>query len=108
MANGNAEHDMAKCELPKGILSISGKLGGMIFKTYTRPDGTTETRAYPNPYRQQGYQRSTPVTAKEARSRNLFGQISREVTRRLRSGDTRPRNIIWAEVKAALSDSANV
>ena len=99
---------MAKAILPKGILSISGKLGGMIFKTYTRPDGTTETRAYPNPYQRQGYQRRTPVTDKEKCQRALFAQVSREVTRRLRSGDTRPRNIIWAEVKAALSDSANV
>ena len=99
---------MAKCELPKGIISISGKLGGMIFKTYTRPDGTTETRAYPNPYRQHGYQRTTPVTDKEKRQRTLFAQVSREVTRRLRSGDRRPRSIIWAEVKAELSDSANV
>ena len=99
---------MAKAILPKGILSISGKLGGMIFKTYTRPDGTTETRAYPNPYRRHGYRRSTPVTAKEKRQRAIFAEVSREVTRRLRSGDTRPRNIIWAEVKVALSDSANV
>ena len=99
---------MATCELPKGILSISGKMGGMIFKTYKRPDGTTVTRAYPNPYRQHGYQRSSPVTDNEARSRNRFALISREVTRRLRSGDTRPRNIIWAEVKAALSDSTNL
>jgi len=99
---------MAKCNLPKGILSISGKLGGMIFKTYTRPDGTTETRAYPNPYRQHGYQRTTPVTAKEKHQRAIFAQVSREVTRRLRSGDTRPRSIIWAEVKAALSNSTNL
>jgi len=56
---------MSKVILPPGILSISGKLGDMIFRTYTRPDGTTETRAYHNPYRRQGYRRSKPVTGKD-------------------------------------------
>jgi hypothetical protein len=97
---------MAKCELPKGILSISGKLGGMIFKTYTRPDGTTETRAYRNPYRAPGYQRSTPVTENEVRSRSRFSLMSREVTRRINAGDRRPRKAIWEEVKADFANNA--
>ena len=72
---------MAKIILPPGIASISGTMGPIMYKTFTRPDGTKETRVYQNPYYKP---------------------------RRLRSGDTRPRSIIWAEVKAALSDSANV
>ena len=35
-----------KCELDSNIKSMSGKVGNMLFKTFKRPDGKTETRAY--------------------------------------------------------------
>ena len=41
---------MAKVTLPPGIASISGALGPFLYKTFTKPDGTKETRIYPNPY----------------------------------------------------------
>lgn len=86
---------MAKCELPKGILSLSGTLGNIVFKTYRRPNGTTETRAYRKP----ANQRTTPVTDKECAARTRFSRMAQEVARRIREGDQRPKNLIWAEVK---------
>ena len=41
---------MAKVTLPPGIASISGTMGPIMYKTFTRPDGTKETRVYQNPY----------------------------------------------------------
>ena len=41
---------MAKVTLPPGIASISGAMGPIMYKTFTKPDGTKETRVYPNPY----------------------------------------------------------
>ena len=41
---------MAKIILPPGIASISGTMGPFMYKTFKKPDGTTETRVYPNPY----------------------------------------------------------
>ena len=90
---------MAKAILPGTIMSISGKMGNLIYKTFKKPDGTTETRVYQHPGR-----RSTPVTDEERKSRALFGQIARIVRLRQQDGDTRPRKVIWAEVKAELTN----
>jgi len=89
---------MAKCELPKGILSLSGTLGNIVFKTYRRPDGTTVTRAY----RKTAYERKTPITDKECAARSRFSRMAQEVARRIRQGDQRPKSLIWAEVKKTI------
>ena len=43
-----------KCTLNSNIKSISGKVGSLLFKTYTKPDGTKETRAYGLPRKENG------------------------------------------------------
>ena len=93
-----------KCKLIPGIRSISGTLkrnadgSRLEFRTFKRPDGSTETRAYICPKTQ----RATPPSDKELEQRARFTAISAEVRRRIKDGDERPRKIIWAEVKAAL------
>lgn len=38
---------MAKCSIKNGVIaSISGRLGDLLYKTFTKRDGTKETRAY--------------------------------------------------------------
>lgn len=64
-----------KVTLAQGIKSLSGKSGNIIFKTYTRRDGTTETRAYLRPI--GGYERSTPATEKELACRERFAAFSK-------------------------------
>lgn len=89
---------MATCTidpLSGQILTISGKLGNTLFKTY-RND---QVRAYLTP--QGGYPRSTPVTKAELIHRKKFSVIASEVARRIKAGDTRPKSVIWAEVKTA-------
>ena len=44
-------------------------------------------------------QRSTPVSRHELEIRNRFSLMSREVNRRIRAGDKRRKDLIWAEVK---------
>ena len=95
-----------KVELAAGIESVSGKCGNMIFKTFKRPDGKKETRAYFNPYRRTRLgkvsARKSKPTKSEIKARSSFGAIASEVARRLREGDTRPRSIIWKEVASTL------
>lgn len=95
---------MAKVELPREIQSLSGALGSVIFRTYTKRDGTTETRMYKNPYYKPNgrsvSQRATKVGEKEIASRQQFAQMSRAVSARINAGDKRPKSEIWKEVKA--------
>jgi hypothetical protein len=68
-----------KCQLPSEIKSISGRCGNIEYRTFKRPNGKTETRAYLLPRRANGkfgYERSTPLSAKEIASRNRFRAIS--------------------------------
>ena len=68
-----------KCELDPNIKSMSGKVGNMLFKTFKRPDGKTETRAYLMPRRENGkfgYERKTRVSEKEKAQRNRFSDVS--------------------------------
>ena len=97
-----------KVELVAGIESVSGKCGNMIFKTFKRPNGKTETRAYFNPYHRTRLgkvsARKSKPTESEIKARSNFGAIASEVARRLREGDTRPRSIIWKEVTKELRE----
>ena len=70
-----------KVDLMPGIASMSGKLKSkspygkdMIFKTFRRADGKTETRAYFAP--KGGYKRTTPLSDKEIEARKRFARFS--------------------------------
>lgn len=89
---------MAKVILPEGIESISGTVGGLVFKTYKRRDGKTETRVYSNPFA-DGWKRRSKLSKKELAARKNFSLMAKEVLARIAAGDKRPRKEIWKEVK---------
>ena len=77
-----------KCTLEDGIESMSGKCGGILFKTYTKADGTKQTRAYFMPKKGYdkstgkiiyGYSRKSKPTKKETVARERFAKASRIV-----------------------------
>jgi len=90
---------MAKCTIDPftgEIVTISGKLGNMLFKTYRNG----QVRGYllpstPTP-------RSTPLSEKEIASRNLFAIAATVTKHRIEAGDTRRRSLIFKEVYASL------
>ncbi len=94
---------MAKVKLPDEILSLSGAMGNVIFRTFKKRDGKTETRMYSNPYHkhngQGGWHRKSKPSKKEVAAREQFSQMAREVSRRIAAGDRRTRKEIWKEVK---------
>ena len=64
-----------KCTLNPNFQAISGKSGKLMFKTFTKRDGTTETRVYTLPKRKDGsygYERRTPVSKAEQDNRSIF------------------------------------
>ena len=68
-----------KCTLNPNIKNASGKLGNLLFKTFTKPDGTTETRAYGMPRRKDGsfgYERKAKPTKGELAARQLFQTVT--------------------------------
>ncbi len=89
---------MAKMELDKdlGIKSISGAISrqrrpdGTVLVTFCTKKGRIYTRVY---------KRTTPVSDKERNIRAAFSIVASEVARRKHKGDTRPRAVIWNEVK---------
>ena len=90
---------MAKCTIDPitgQILTISGKLGNTLYKTFRNG----QVRAYltpPNPT-----PRSTPLSDKEIAARQLFSIASTVTKRRIEAGDRRRRPEIFKEVYAAL------
>ena len=90
---------MANCNLFPGIASISGKLGKVIFKTFTRPDGSSFTRIYST----EGHaKRKSKPSDRESDNRRRFARIASEVARLKRNGDTRPKQLIWRELSQTL------
>ena len=69
-----------KCKLNPAIESMSGRCGNVLFKTYKRPNGKTETRAYLLPRDRRsgkfGYKRSTPPSDRELKARALFSKFA--------------------------------
>lgn len=69
-----------KCILNPNIGSISGKSGNVLYKTFHRADGKTETRAYLLPRDREtgkyGYKRKSAVTKGEMESRGRFKRVS--------------------------------
>ena len=84
---------MARVEFDKalGIQALSGKFGGMIYRTLK--SGKIVVCAPPSP-------RSSALSPGEMKHRQQFAVIAAEVARRIREGDTRSKKIIWREVKA--------
>ena len=68
-----------KCTLDPNIKSASGKLGNLLFKTFTKPDGTKEVRAYGMPRRKDGsfgYERKAKPSKAEIASRHMFETVA--------------------------------
>ena len=69
-----------KCILNPKFDSISGKSGNILFKTFHRADGKTETRAYLLPKNREtgkyGYKRKAAVTQGEMESRGRFKRVT--------------------------------
>ena len=73
-----------KCTLNSNIKSVSGKIGNVLYKTFKKPDGSTETRAYLLPRKENGkygYERKTPVSKKEIAVRAKFSLVSERISR---------------------------
>ena len=71
-----------KCILNPNIANASGKTGNLLFKTYRRPDGKSETRVYFLPKRgngKYGYERKAPLSANERAARDIFKRITTKV-----------------------------
>lgn len=87
---------MAKIELNKslGITSLSGKLGGMIYRTLKSGKIIATSPSKP---------RSNAPSDAELAARENFSRIASEVARRMRAGDKRPKTVIWQEVKSELN-----
>ena len=91
-----------KVKLMPGIASISGKMGKtkdghrLEFRTYKRPDGKNEVRLYSIPKQT----RKKPLSEAEIQARSRFAKVAAEVTKRIKSGDTRSRREIFKEIYA--------
>ena len=92
-----------KVEFAAGIESASGKCGNMIFKTYKRPNGKKETRAYFNPYRRSSWEktnpRRTPLSDAEIKARALFARRQAYVQELLASGKYHDKREAWKIAK---------
>ena len=64
-----------KCTLNPNIQNASGKFGNLLFKTFTKPDGSKDVRAYGMPRRKDGsfgYERKAKPTKGEIAARHMF------------------------------------
>ena len=71
-----------KCSLRSNIESISGRSGNVLYKTFTKPDGSKETRAYFLPRKENGkygYERKSPVSKKEIAARAKFSLVAQRM-----------------------------
>jgi hypothetical protein len=76
-----------KITLSQGIETMSGKSNGVLFKTYNRPNGKKETRAYilpvkdvsPTGKKTYGYKRQAALSENEIGVRNKFTIVSRQI-----------------------------
>ena len=76
-------------------------MGNMVFKTFTKPDGTKETRAYGIPRKENGkfgYTRKTPLSNAEIRTRQRFTLVSRQL-REMTDEQKRQYNREWKQSK---------
>ena len=93
-----------KVELMPGIAAISGKMGEtkdghrLEFRTFKKADGRTEVRLYSIPKQP----RTKPLSEAEKQARSRFAKVNAEVSKRIKNGDTRIRQLIFKEVYAEL------
>ena len=95
-----------KCTLRPDIESMSGKCGNMLFKTYNRPNGKKETRAYflpvksisPTGKKTYGYKRNTALSDKEKAARTRFKRFS-EIVAKLSFEEKRRYSNEWRAAK---------
>jgi hypothetical protein len=74
---------MSKCSLNANIQNISGRVGSVLYKTYTKADGSKETRMYGLPMKKNGeygFERKTPPTKKELANRARFMLAHQKLT----------------------------
>ena len=93
---------MVKVKLAAGIESASGKTGNVQFRTFTKPDGSTETRMYLIPRAENGkfqYQRSTPVTEREMQVRSIFSRRQARVIQLMAENPKLSKKDAWAIAK---------
>ena len=72
-----------KCKLKSNIESISGRCGNVLYKTFTKLDGSKETRVYLLPRMENGkygYERKAPLSKNEQAARIRFQEISAQVS----------------------------
>ena len=84
---------MAKVTLRPEFEGISGKVGNMLFRTYKNG----EVRMYKAPE----YKRSTPVSNKEHKIRELFYRRCKRVSELLKSGISKQE--AWAIAKKEIN-----
>jgi len=91
-----------KCTLNSSFKSLSGKCGNVLYKTYHRADGKTETRAYFLPLNREtgkyGYKRKAAPSQKEIETRARFKRIS-EILASLSDETKQQYNREWMKAK---------
>ena len=91
-----------KCILDPTFENVSGKMGGLVFRTYKKPDGTKETRVYGMPKRRDGrygYERKTKPSQKELDARSLFARRQAFEQGLLASGKYHSKTEAWKIAK---------
>ena len=96
-----------KCTLNPAVAQMSGKCGSLLFKTYTKPDGKKETRAYILPKKGTspdgrkayfGYTRTAKLSDNEKLARSRFAKAS-EVFKNMTQDEKMRYNKEWKTAK---------
>ena len=88
-----------KCTLAPGIKSLSGKSGNLLFMTFKKPNGKTETRAYILPRDGSRYKRKSKPSKHELEVRALFARRQAYVQELLASGRYHSKAEAWKIAK---------
>ena len=96
---------MADCKF-LGVANVSGTLAKTKIRTkegiITRRVVASVRNGKQRIYFREDKPRTTKISTAETNARFNFGKIAAEVAKRMADGDTRPRKVIWAEVKKCL------
>ena len=82
MHGGSKIQIIMKCTLRSNFESLSGRCGNVLYKTFKKPDGSKETRAYFLPRKENGkygYQRKSPVSKGEIAARAKFSLVTQRL-----------------------------
>jgi len=97
---------MANCDF-LGVANVSGTLSKRTIRTHdgiiTRRVVACVRNGKQRIYFREDKPRTKKLSKAEVNAHLNFATIAVEVARRMADGDTRPRKLIWAEVKAAHS-----